>query len=44
MIYFFSDSHFEKHCGAQLFRQFPESLKERTVFTENEWDILEKGD
>ena len=44
MIYFFSDSHFEKHCGAQLFRQFPENLKNRTVFTENQWDILEKGD
>lgn len=44
MIYFFSDSHFEKHCGAQLYRQLPEALKSRMVFTENEWDILEKGD
>lgn len=44
MICFFSDSHFEKHCGAQLFRQLPEDLKARTVFTENEWDILEKGE
>ena len=44
MIYFFSDSHFEKHCGAQLFRQFPEDLKNRTVFTENQWDILENGE
>ena len=44
MIYFFSDSHFEKHCGAQLYRQLPDALRSRMVFTENEWDILEKGD
>lgn len=44
MIYFFSDSHFEKHCGYQLYRQLPEDLKSRIVFSENEWDILEKGD
>ena len=44
MIYFFSDSHFEKHCGANLYKHFPAELKERTVFTENQWDILENGD
>ena len=43
MIYFFADSHFEKHCGANLFNQFPAELKSRTVFTENQWDILEEG-
>ena len=44
MIYFFSDSHFEKHCGAQLFERLPETLKSGIVFTENDWDILEKGE
>ena len=43
MIYFFSDSHFDKHCGANLFNRFPAELKARTVFTENQWDILESG-
>ena len=43
MIYFFSDSHFDKHCGANLFNRFPAELKVRTVFTENQWDILESG-
>ena len=44
MIYFFADSHFEKHCGANLYNQFPAELKMRTVFTENQWDILESGE
>ena len=44
MIYFFSDSHFDKHCGANLYEQFPAGLKARTVFTENQWDILENGE
>ena len=44
MIYFFSDSHFDTHCGANLYNQFPAELKARTVFTENQWDILEQGD
>lgn len=43
MIYFFADSHFDKHCGLKLFEQFPEDLKQRTVFTENSWEILENG-
>lgn len=43
MIYFFADSHFDKHCGLKLFEQFPEQLKQRTVFTENSWEILENG-
>lgn len=44
MIYFFADSHFEKHCGAKLYEQFPAELAKRTVFTENQWDVLERGD
>ena len=43
MIYFFADSHFDKHCGANLYKWFPAELKARTVFTENQWDILEDG-
>ena len=44
MICFFADSHFDKHCGLKLYEQFPAELAARTVFTENQWDILESGE
>ena len=44
MIYFFADSHYDRHCGLKLFEKFPEELKNKTVFTENRWDILEDGE
>ena len=44
MIYFFADSHYDRHCGLKLFEKFPEELKNKTVFTENRWDILEEGE
>ncbi len=44
MICFFADSHFDKHCGLKLYEQFPAELAARTIFTENQWDILESGE
>ncbi len=43
MIYFFADDHFGKHPGQLLHEQLPEDLKNRMVFTENEWELLESG-
>lgn len=43
MIYFFADSHFGKNCGRNLFEKFPAELKQKTVFTEDDWNILESG-
>ena len=43
MIYFFADDHYGTHAGRCLYGQLPTELRDRTVFTENEWDLLESG-
>ena len=43
MIYFFADNHFNTHAGKNIFQSFPDELKARTVFSEDDFTLLEKG-
>ena len=43
MIYFFADDHYGTHAGRCLYGQLPMELRDRVVFTENDWDLLESG-
>ena len=43
MIYFFADDHYGVHPGKVIFEHFPETLKEKVFFAENDWSVLEQG-
>lgn len=43
MICFFADNHFNTHAGKNIFRSFPEDLKEQTIFSEDDFTLLEEG-
>ena len=43
MIYFFADNHYNSHAGKNIFGSFPGDLKKRTVFSEDDFTLLEKG-
>ncbi len=43
MLYFFADDHYETHAGRCLHEQLPAELRAHTVFTENDWAVLEGG-
>ena len=44
MNYFFADDHYEAHSGKHIFELLPEEIRRETVFTENDWSLLESGD
>ena len=44
MNYFFADDHYGAHSGRCLFELLPEDFRAETVFTENDWTLLESGD
>ena len=43
MIYFFADDHYNTHAGKNIFQHLSGDLKERTVFFENDFTLLEEG-
>ena len=43
MIFFFSDNHYNTHAGRNIFQNFPEDLKKRTAFFEDDFSVLEDG-
>ncbi len=43
MIYFFADDHYAVHPGKTIWTHLPGTIRERTVFQENQWDLLESG-
>jgi hypothetical protein len=44
MIYFFADNHFGSHPGKNIFENLPGELKERIIFAEDDFTLLESGD
>lgn len=43
MIYFFSDNHYGADPGRHQFECLPEDLRKKTVFTLDDWSVLESG-
>ena len=43
MIYFFADDHYGVHPGKNIFEHLAEDLKNRIIFIENDWSLLESG-
>ena len=44
MNYFFADDHYGVNPGRHIFELLPEDFRRETVFTENEWSLLESGE
>ena len=43
MNYFFTDDHYGVNPGRHIFELLPEDFRAETVFTENDWSVLESG-
>ncbi len=44
LIYFFTDDHYQASPGKHIYNKLPIELKEKIVFQEDQWDLLESGD
>ena len=44
MNYFFADDHYGVNPGRHIFELLPEDFRAETVFTENDWSVLESGE
>ena len=44
MNYFFTDDHYSVNPGRHIFELLPVDFRKETVFTENDWSLLESGD
>ena len=44
MNYFFADDHYGVNPGRHIFELLPEDFRKETVFTENDWSLLESGE
>lgn len=44
MNYFFADDHYGVNPGRTVFEHLPEDFRRETVFTENNWSVLESGE
>ena len=41
---FFADDHYGVNPGRHIFELLPEDFRRETVFTENDWSLLESGE